>query len=111
MNLKIGDNIKVISGKDKGKSGKVMRIYTKQNRITVEKINMRTKHIKKTSEKPGSKIVYEGPISASNVMLVCPRCGKPARVGYKILTTGKKERICKKCKETVDTKVTSKTKK
>lgn len=104
MKLKIKDQVQVITGKDKGKKGAITKLLKKQNKIVVEKVNIRTKHIKKTAEKAGSKIQFEAPINASNVMVICPNCTKSSRVGYKKLENGKKERICKKCKETLDTK-------
>ena len=91
----------VISGKDKGKTGRVMKTLTKASRIVVEKVNFRTKHIKKTSSRAGEKIQYEAPISSANVVLICPSCSKPTRIAYKILENGKKERICKKCQQSV----------
>lgn len=102
MKLKTSDQVMIISGKDKGKSGKIMRLMRKTNQVVVEKINLRTKHIKKTAEKAGQRIQFEAPLNASNVMVLCPNCKKAARIGYKKLANGKKERICKKCKETVD---------
>lgn len=102
MKLKLKDQVQVITGKDKGKKGAITKLLQKQNKIVVEKVNIRTKHIKKTTEKPGSKIQFEAPIDASNVMVICPNCNKASRVGYKKLEKGK-ERICKKCKETLDT--------
>ena len=102
MKVKLNDKVLVISGKAKGKSGKVIRIATKGGKVVVEKLNMRTKHIKKTATAPGDRIHFEAPMDASNVVVVCPTCGKPARVGYKLLDNGKKERICKKCKESMD---------
>jgi large subunit ribosomal protein L24 len=102
MKLKNNDQVVVIAGKEKGKKGKITKILSKQERIVVEKLNMRTKHIKKTQGKAGERIKFEAPMHISNVMLLCPNCGKIARVGYKKLTTGKKQRICKKCKESID---------
>ncbi|MFH1218413.1 MAG: 50S ribosomal protein L24 [Candidatus Peregrinibacteria bacterium] len=102
MKLKIDDQVAVITGKDKGKKGKITRISIKQNSIVVEKVNIVTKHIKKTAQKPGQKIQFEAPINASNVMVICPSCSKRSRVGYKKLGTGKKQRICKKCNESID---------
>lgn len=102
MKLKLNDQVEVITGKDKGKTGKVTKLLRKQNKIVVEKANMKVKHIKKTAEKPGQKITFEAPMNASNVMIVCPSCNKKARIGYKKLENGKKQRICKKCKETVE---------
>lgn len=107
MKIKTNDNVLVINGKDRGKSGKVVRSMPKDNKIVVEKVNMRTKHIKKSQTKPGSKVTFEAPLDVSNVMVICPNCKKRTRVEYKILQSGKKQRICKKCKESLD-KVTSK---
>ncbi len=108
MKVKLNDKILVISGKDKGKNGRVSRIITKHNRIVVEKVNMRTKHVKKTTAGPGEKIHFEAPINASNVVIMCPSCSKPTRAGYKLAANGKKERICKKCKQTLDQVVAEK---
>ena len=104
MKLKLQDQVFVTTGKDKGKKGAITRILRKQNKIVVEKVNIKTKHIKKTTEKAGSKIQFEAPIDASNVMIICPNCKKTARIGYKKLEKGKKERICKKCSEALDIK-------
>lgn len=102
MKLKLNDPVTVISGKDKGKKGQVIKILRKQNKVVVEKINMRVKHVKKTAEKAGERITFEAPLDASNVMLFCPNCKKPVRIGYKKLADNKKQRVCKKCKESVD---------
>lgn len=102
MKVKLNDKVMVISGKAKGKSGHIIRMVTKDNKVVVEKLNMRIKHIKKTQNQAGQKITFEAPMSAANVVVVCPNCNKPARIGYKVLESGKKERICKKCKESVD---------
>ncbi len=106
MKVKLNDQVEVIAGKDKGKKSKVVKVLVKQNKIVVEKINMHTKFIKKTNNKPGDRITFESPIDASNVMLVCNSCGKKTRVGYKV-EGGKKQRICKKCNATQD-KITKK---
>ncbi len=102
MKLKLNDTVRVIAGKDKGKSGKIIKINHKGKKVVVEKINLKTKHIKKTKQKAGERIKFEGTIDSSNVMLLCPNCKEATRIGYKILAKGGKERICKKCKETVD---------
>lgn len=107
MKIKLNDNVLVITGKDRNKSGKIIRIDTKNQKVVVEKLNMRTKHIKKTQTKPGSKITFEAAMPASNVMPICPQCKKMTRVGYMKLESGKKQRICKKCNEALD-KVTTK---
>lgn len=105
MRIKKGDNVKVISGKDRGKSGKVLNVFPETNGIIVEGINIRKKHSR--SKKQGQKgqvIQMPFPMSASNVMLICSSCNKAARAGYKILPAkggsasgGKKTRVCKKC--------------
>ena len=102
MKVKMNDNVLVIAGKDRGKSGKVMRTMAKDEKIVVEKLNMRTKHIRKTQTKPGSKIEFEVPMPVSNVMVICPNCKKTTRVGYTKLESGKKQRVCKKCSESLD---------
>jgi len=108
MKLKLNDTVQIIAGKDKGKKGKIIKINNDKNTIVVEKVNIRTKHVKKTSEKRGDKIKYEAAVNASNAMIVCPHCNKRVRVSYKALKNGKKERICRKCKETLDKEVKGK---
>ncbi len=108
MKIKMNDNVLIIAGKDRGKTGKVMRILSKDDKVVIEKLNMRTKHVRKTQTRPGSKITFEAPMPASNVMVVCPQCKKSTRVGYIKLESGKKQRICKKCKESLDKTVTTK---
>ena len=111
MKIKVGDNVAVITGKDKGKTGKVMRTMKKRNAIVVEKVNVKKRHIKKTTTRSGEIIQFEAPIDVSNVKVVCPQCKKAARVGYTIPKDGKKRRMCKKCGESVDQLVEAKTKK
>ena len=108
MKVKMNDNVLVIAGKDRNKTGKVTRVLQKSDKVVVEKVNMRTKHIRKTQTGPGSKIQFEGAVPASNVMVVCPHCKKATRVGYKKLESGKKQRICKKCNEALDKSSTKK---
>lgn len=102
MKIKVKDKVLVTAGKYKGKTGTVMRVFKKTNRITVEKVNIRTKHIKKTANQAGQKIKYEAPLNVSNVSLVCPNCKKTTRIAYSIPKKGKKFRICLKCKESVE---------
>lgn len=104
MKIKLDDNVAVIAGKDKGKKGKVIKLDSVHDKIVVEKINLKTKHVKRKGDRPGERIKFEAPIHVSNVMVVCPNCSKYTRVTYKKLSTGKKERICKKCKEALDKK-------
>lgn len=106
MKVKLNDRVMVIAGKDKGKTGRIIRVLTKNSKIVVEKLNMRIKHIKKTATRAGEKIQFEASMDSSNVAIICPSCNKPARAGYKMLANGKKERICKKCKGTLDQAVT-----
>ncbi len=96
MKIKVSDDVLVTKGKYKGKTGKVLRVFRKSQKITVEKINIRTKHIKKTATQKGQRIHYEAPFSASNVKILCPNCSKPSRIGY-LKDQSLKTRICKKC--------------
>lgn len=97
MKIKKGDSVKVLSGKDRGKNGKVLRAVPVANKVVVEGINVVKKHQKATkSGAKGQRITVPMPMNVSNLQLVCPKCGKPTRVGYK-LTQDKKLRICKKC--------------
>ena len=111
MHVKSKDTVIVITGKDKGKKGKIAAAFPKLNRVTVEGVNVVTKHQKARNQaQPGGIIHKEMPIDASNVMLVCPKCGKPTRVSRKIEKTegenGKSVkkiiRICKKCGAEID---------
>lgn len=101
--IKKDDKVKVITGKDNGKIGKVLRVIKKDNRVVVENINMVKSHQKPSMTNPqGGIIDMEAPIDCSNVMLMCNHCMSPVRVKMKILEDGKKVRICGKCSETID---------
>ena len=111
MHVKTKDTVMVIAGKDKGKKGKVTAAFPKKNRVTVEKVNVVVKHQKaKNQAQPGGIIHKEMPIDASNVMLVCPKCGKPSRVSHKVDRVQNDEgkmvreavRVCKKCGAEID---------
>lgn len=97
MRIKKGDTVLIISGKDKGKKGKILEVLSKEGKILVEGVNLMKKHQKpkKTGEK-GQIIQLPKPIDVSNVKLICLKCGKPTRIGYKIVEK-KKYRTCKKC--------------
>ena len=100
VNIKKGDDVVVISGKDKGKKGKVLSVDAASRKVIVEGVNMATKHMKPRKQGDQAGIVsQEAAIYACKVMHVCPSCGKAARVGYKVLDDGSKVRICKKCSE------------
>ncbi|WP_262397361.1 50S ribosomal protein L24 [Zongyangia hominis] len=103
IHVKKGDTVVVLSGKDKGKKGKVMAVSPAEQKVIVEGINMVTKHVKpRKMGEPGGIVKAEGAMYASKVQLVCPRCGKPTRIGHKILEDGTKVRMCRneKCGET-----------
>ncbi|MBI5076902.1 50S ribosomal protein L24 [Candidatus Falkowbacteria bacterium] len=119
MKIKKGDKVQIIKGKDrvrrtkkgdktgKGNQGKVIQVIPEKGLVVVENLNLRYKHVRPRREgEKGQRIQFPAPIRAENVILVCPRCGKSARVGYKLLETDakgwKKIRICKKCKEAID---------
>ncbi|MAF20752.1 MAG: 50S ribosomal protein L24 [Parcubacteria group bacterium] len=101
MKIKKGDQVLVISGKDKGKKAKVLEAFPVEEKIVVQGVNIVRKHRRPKNEKEKGQIVeIPKAISVSNVKLVCPKCGKPARVGYQ-LTEKTKYRICKKCQQEV----------
>ena len=103
MVVKSKDTVVVISGKDKGKQGQVVSVRPADGKITVEGVAMVTKHEKARAQgQPGGIIHKEAYIDASNVMIVCKKCGKATRVGKKILDDGKKVRVCKKCGAQID---------
>ena len=103
MRIKKNDRVRVISGKNKGKEGKVLSRNDEKDMVVVEGISMASRHKKPTQKDPKGGIVkQETPIYASKVMLVCPRCGSATRVGRAFLESGKKIRVCKKCNEIID---------
>ncbi|MEN8613764.1 50S ribosomal protein L24 [Dehalogenimonas sp. THU2] len=103
MKIKKEDNVLVIAGKDRGKSGKVRQVYSDADRLLVDGVNMIKKHTRARGQvKQAGIIEREAPIHASNVMLVCAKCSKPARVGKRVLADGKKVRFCKSCGEVID---------
>ena len=102
MNFKTGDKVVVISGKDKGKSGKITHVLRSENRVVVEGVNIVKKHVKGNGQQAGSINEVEAPIHASNVMIVDPKTNKPTRIGHKIDKDGKKIRISKKSNSSLD---------
>ena len=97
MNVKKGDTVVVLSGKDKGRKGKVQRTVPSEAKVVVEGINMVTCHTKPRRQgEEGGIVRREAALYASKVQVVCPKCGKPTRVGHKV-EGGKKTRVCKKC--------------
>lgn len=103
LHVRTGDTVVVISGKHKGARGKILRTVPDKGRVVVEQVNLVKRHQKPTAKiMQGGIITKEAPISASNVMLVCPRCHKPSRVGRTFLEDGRKVRTCKRCGEVID---------
>lgn len=100
--IKKNDNVMVTTGKDKGKTGKVLRINRKTDRIIVEKVNLIKRHVKPSQKTKGGIMERENPIHVSNVMIYCDKCSKPVRVGTRMLEDKKKVRYCKKCDEVLD---------
>ena len=108
MKVKKNDTVLVLTGKDNGKTGKVLRALPGDNRVVVDGVNVQKKHKKARSAQETSGIVEQaGPIDASNVLVICPVCGKATRVSYAVVD-GKKVRICKKCGKSLDVKAESK---
>ncbi len=98
MSIKKGDTVIVLSGKDKGKTGKVLEVMPKDKKVVVEKVNIVSRHTKPRQQgEQGGIIKKEAPLYACKVMRVCPKCNKPTRPAHKILADGKKVRVCKKC--------------
>lgn len=100
IHVKKGDTVLVISGKDKGKKGKVVSVIPDRSRLTVEGANKMKRHTKPTQKNPqGGIMEFDAPMHSSNVMLVCNKCNKPTRINKKFLEDGKKVRVCKECGE------------
>jgi len=103
--IKKGDFVLVIKGKDRGKKGRVIKVFPDTSKVLVEGINFVKKHIRpRRVDQQGGIIQIEKPISISNVMLFCLKCEKRTRVGFKFLQDGSKVRYCKKCGEIIETK-------
>ena len=110
MKIKKGDKVKILSGKDKGKTGKVLQVFISRNRASVEGLNLLIKHVRPRREgEKGQRIEFPAPIDLSNLAIVCPKCGKTTRISYQYKEIGsedkkknKKVRICKKCKKQID---------
>ena len=102
--IRKNDNVVVTTGKDRGKRGRVLRMTPDSNRLVVEGVNIIKRHTKANPQKniKGGLVEREAPLHASNVQLVCPECGKPTRIGKKILEDGRKVRVCRKCEGVVD---------
>ena len=98
-----GDTVVVMTGKDRGKSGKVLSVLLRDRKVTVEKINLIKRHTKPNQQnRQGGILEREAPIQLSNVMLYCTTCQKPVRVGSKALADGTRTRVCKKCRQPIE---------
>lgn len=103
VHVKNGDTVMILSGKDRGKKGKVLKVDPNKGMVLVEGINMSTKHKKpKTRYEQGGILHQESPVNSSKAMLICNRCGEPTKVGKSISDNGDKSRVCKKCDEIID---------
>lgn len=100
--IKKNDTVKILTGKDKGKTGKVLTVSPETDRALVQGLNLVKKHARRTKEdQQGGIIQKESPLHISNLMVVCQKCNKPTRVSFSMLSDGTKTRICKKCKELI----------
>lgn len=104
MKLHVGDEVLIITGKDKGQKGKVEKILAKEDLVIVPGLNVYKRHKRGFTGRKGEIIEFAKPLSLSKLMMVCPNCQKPTRVGYQLLKDGEKIRICKKCKQKIDVK-------
>ncbi len=103
LSIKKNDTVLVISGKEKGKRGRVLSVHPLKDQLLIEKINMIKKHMKPSRKyAQGGIIEKEAPLYISSVMVVCPKCNKPTRIGNALLQDGRKVRMCKKCREVID---------
>ncbi|MBI4404881.1 MAG: 50S ribosomal protein L24 [Deltaproteobacteria bacterium] len=96
------DLVQVMTGREKGKTGKVLRVLTKKGAVVIEKLNMVKRHTKPAQNQPGGIIEKEAPLRASNILLYCEKCARGVRTGKKILEGGKKVRVCKRCHTQLD---------
>ena len=102
VHVRSGDTVVVLSGKDKGKQGKVLQVSPKERKVIVEGLNIATKHVKPRRQgEQGGIVEAEAAMYACKVQLVCPKCGKATRIGHKILDDGSKVRVCKSCNEEI----------
>jgi large subunit ribosomal protein L24 len=104
IGIRKGDNVKIIAGRDAGKTGRVLSINAKKNTLVVEHASIIKRHTRPNPGKniKGGIVEKEGPVNVSNVMIVCPSCGKHARIGHTTLPDGKKVRSCRRCDTTLD---------
>lgn len=103
MQIRKNDSVMVIAGKERGKTGKVLRVIREEDAVLIERLNVVKRHTKPRGQQQSGGIVEkEAAIHASNIMLMCEKCNAPARVGHKTLADGKKVRVCRSCNEALD---------
>lgn len=103
MQIRKNDSVMVIAGKERGKTGKVLRVLVDKNAVIIERTNMVKRHTKpRGPQQPGGIIEKEASIHASNIMIMCNKCNAPVRIGHKTLADGEKIRICRRCEEGLD---------
>ena len=103
MEIRKNDSVMVIAGRERGKTGKVLRVLPEKDRVIVERVNLVKRHSKpKGPQQPGGIVEKEAAIHASNIMIMCDKCNAPVRVGQKLLADGNKIRICRRCSEALD---------
>lgn len=96
MKIRRGDKVKILLGKDRGKVGQLQRVYQREGKVVVEGVNLYKKHLRPSGKQKGGVVALERPLPVSRVALICPQCGKPTRVGFK-MAAGKKTRLCRLC--------------
>ena len=103
-NIKKNDKVEVLSGREKGRQGKILKILKEKDMALVERVNMVKRHTKPGGKagQQGGIVEKEAPLKLSKLMLVCPKCSKTTRIGYRVLDVGEKVRFCKKCSEQID---------
>lgn len=102
MKIKLNDNVMIMSGKEAGKTGKIVQVFPKEEKVVVEGMHQIKKHLRaKSATEKGQVILLASPMASGKVMLVCPKCAKPARVGYK-LDGDKKKRVCRRCDQVIE---------
>ena len=103
MQIRKNDSVMVISGKERGKTGKVLRVVSEKDALIIERVNLVKRHSKpRGPQQPGGIVEKEAAIHASNIMIMCDKCNAPVRIGRKQLADGKKIRICRRCGEALD---------
>ena len=103
MQIRKNDSVMVISGKERGKTGKVLRVNPKEDAVIIERINVVKRHTKpRGPQQAGGIIEKEASIPASNIMIMCDKCNAPVRIGHKVLADGNKIRVCRRCAEALD---------